>query len=340
MALIEIGYRRFHGERRGRFLTWAVIAQAAIEQNWKARALRVITLVAWAPLLYFSLYFFGIGQMTQSGGGQLTGAAQIALGWFDQGLMTQLGTDPGSIRAALWAFAFYYLINITLLLATLLIPATVGPGLIADDRLHGALPLYFSRPVTTLDYILGKLAAICFFLAMVSLFPMVALYGIGVLTSPTLEVLNETWPVLLSILAVSIAFILPTGALVLFFSSLTSRRGVLAFWWIGFVAGTQMASAMVRSALGIQRWGQQSDRVDYSSLISYGRSLHGIADGLLGIEAHATTLAEHSRVFGTIEQNLRGQVDWRWSAAVVGGISLLALTATLLVVRRSEKGKS
>ena len=99
------------------------------------------------------------------------------------------------------------------------------------------------------------------------------------------------------------------------------------------VAGTQMASAMVRNALGIRAWGQPGERIDHSSLISYGRTLHNMADGLLNIETHAQTLARHSKVFSAIELNLKGNVDWRLSAAMVATISLL-------VIRRSERGKA
>jgi hypothetical protein len=54
--------------------------------------------------------------------------------------------------------------------------ALVGTPLIAEDRRAHALPLYFSRPIGTTDYVLGKALSAAFFLAMILLLPRVAMY--------------------------------------------------------------------------------------------------------------------------------------------------------------------
>ena len=42
---------------------------------------------------------------------------------------------------------------------SVLLAALSGPGLIAPDLANNALPLYFSRPLTRVDYVAARMAA-------------------------------------------------------------------------------------------------------------------------------------------------------------------------------------
>ena len=149
-ATLDVGYRPFHGRRKSHLFRWWVVARAAIVQSWKSKLLRWLTFISWAPLLYFSLYFFGIGQLTEAARNPDAEASPFAAFWvmfFEPTLFQDLLERPEAVRASLWTVAFYALLGFTQLLAILLVPALVGSGLIADDRRKGALMLYFSRPV-------------------------------------------------------------------------------------------------------------------------------------------------------------------------------------------------
>jgi ABC-2 type transport system permease protein len=58
--------------------------------------------------------------------------------------------------------------------------ALTGPGLIAPDLANNALPLYFSRPLSRLDYALGKLATLFGMLSCVTWIPGLLLFGMQV----------------------------------------------------------------------------------------------------------------------------------------------------------------
>ena len=58
----------------------------------------------------------------------------------------------------------------------LFLAAIVGPGLIAPDMAHNALPLYFSRPLKRSEYVLGKLLVMVAFLSMLSWIPLLLLF--------------------------------------------------------------------------------------------------------------------------------------------------------------------
>ena len=49
--------------------------------------------------------------------------------------------------------------------------AFVGPGLVAPDLANNALPLYFSRPFSRAEYVLGKMSLLLYFLSLITWFP-------------------------------------------------------------------------------------------------------------------------------------------------------------------------
>ena len=52
-----------------------------------------------------------------------------------------------------------------------LLTAFVGPGLVAPDLANGALPLYFYRPFSRAEYVLGKMSLLLYFLSLITWFP-------------------------------------------------------------------------------------------------------------------------------------------------------------------------
>jgi ABC-2 type transport system permease protein len=65
---------------------------------------------------------------------------------------------------------FLVFMNVQAVFATVL-AALAGPGLVAPDLANGALPLYFSRPISRLDYAVARLAVLGGLLSLVTLVP-------------------------------------------------------------------------------------------------------------------------------------------------------------------------
>ena len=65
--------------------------------------------------------------------------------------------------------------------------------MISQDFRSRAFLLYFSRPLTKVQYIAGKAATISLYLLCVTMFPALLLYLVGVLLSPDISVLYATW---------------------------------------------------------------------------------------------------------------------------------------------------
>jgi ABC-2 type transport system permease protein len=56
--------------------------------------------------------------------------------------------------------------------------AFIGPSTIAPDLANGALPLYFCRPFSRAEYVLGKFCALAYVLSLITWIPALVLFGL------------------------------------------------------------------------------------------------------------------------------------------------------------------
>jgi len=119
-----------------------------------------------------------------------------------------------------------------------LMAAVAGPPLIARDMGSRAFLLYFSRPISFGDYIIGKAGTLIVLLATVTLSPSLLLYALSILFSPSLDTILHTLPVLGSTILASLAVIVPAALVMLMLSSLvTQPRFAAAAWAVVCVFG-------------------------------------------------------------------------------------------------------
>ena len=125
---------------------------------------------------------------------------------------------------------------------TLLATAWYGAGLLAEDRRLGAHLLYFARPLTRLDYFLGKFLTVSFFGAMASVVPGLVICFIAAWSSPDWEFLTHEGDVILKTIAYSALWICVTSSVVLAVSSMVTRKtlalaGVFGFFILNHLVG-------------------------------------------------------------------------------------------------------
>lgn len=111
---------------------------------------------------------------------------------------------------------FFYFMNVQGVLAFLL-TAFLGPGLISGDLANGALPLYFCRPFSRAEYVLGKSSVLAILLSEITWIPGSVLFLVqGSLAGPSwtwdhlwilgsLVVSSMVWITILSLLAMTIS---------------------------------------------------------------------------------------------------------------------------------------
>jgi ABC-2 type transport system permease protein len=151
------------------------------------------------------------------------------LSWLPQDMLL----DPRAYRATAWTLAYSFFFKAEVFFIMLL-AAIAGPGLISQDLRFNALPLYFARPLTRLDYFLGKLGIIGALVASIAVGPAVVAYVVGLAFCLDLSVIKDTYPILLASVAYGLVITLSAGTLILALSSLTRRSLYVGITWAGF----------------------------------------------------------------------------------------------------------
>lgn len=244
MPIHDLGYRHWEDAPVSASLRWWVIAQAGIRLAWKSPWLRRLAVIAWFPALYMGLAFFIYEQSVSHPEMRV-----MALSFFRRFAGGQLSelyaaasqVDPAEGRHQVWGWLLLLFFRHPQGVLMALVVGLIAPPLIAHDIRSRAVLLYFSRPISVTDYLLGKMVVVWAYLAMITTAPALALYTFGVLLSPDLSVLQYTWDFPLRIVAASAVLMLPTTAVALAFSSLTSRTyhagfAWFALWMFGFVS--------------------------------------------------------------------------------------------------------
>ena len=144
-----------------------VIASTGLRQLFRGKFFMILLVVAWTASLAMAALGFAFSQTVVSGGWLEQGAA--ALGVRAQAMAQALGAlvllypdvcVSGLFTLIFWAQSYVGL-GLCLVALTVLVPR-----LVARDRASNALIIYLSRPLTSVDYLLGKLGIIAGLLAL------------------------------------------------------------------------------------------------------------------------------------------------------------------------------
>jgi hypothetical protein len=252
MPLFEIGYRRYEGRRTSARLRWWPIARSGVTIAWRSKLLRRLVLVAYLPILYFGPVFFAIGRITDPETDLSRGPWRaIAEGVLTGPVVAQLRDDPTAVRTAVWALVFTTFASSVQLALAALVAAVVGPVLISQDLRSKAFLLYFSRPISSVDYLLGKAGTLAGLLATVTLLPCLLLYALSIAFSPSLETVAHTFPVLLDVVLASLAVVVPATLVMLVLSSLTRQARFATVAWAVVCAFGVMFHQVIRATRGL-----------------------------------------------------------------------------------------
>ncbi len=299
MPVHDVGYRPWEGDVSNVWWRWTVVSGAGIRLVWKSHWLRRMLFFAWLPAAFTGIGFFiyeqALEHQNQQPWNQLV---PYMIDWYPDARTTpELGnpelsiatrvkqawhTDPASSRHMIWSLLLMAFFRYPQGLLMVLLVGMIAPSLISQDFRSRAFLLYFSRPITPLEYVLGKALVIWTYLAAVTTLPALVLYVLGVLLSPDLHVILYTWDLPFRILLASLVLMLPTTSLALFFSSLTDESRYAGFawfalWGLGWTAKTtlgQLAQSHQWSMLSlyhmlgrVQEWvfGLSTDINDVSS---------------------------------------------------------------------------
>lgn len=241
MPVHDLGYRNWTGRRADQFLRPLVIARGGISLILKKRWLRMLLTLAWLPVIFPAFGIFAFEYSSTEPGLQRFIVDMVSHPLQNPELGALILTDTEAARHQVWSTLILAYLRYPQLFAMVGLIGLITPLLVSYDLRTKAYLLYFSRPLTPSQYILGKSAVIWFCLTAVVTVPALLLYVLGVLLSPDFSVIGQTWDILPRTLIASAAFMIPTTMLAVLYSSLTGESRYATFAWfatwvMGFVA--------------------------------------------------------------------------------------------------------
>jgi len=283
MPLHDVGYRPW----RGRVATGSaagVIALTGIKLAWKSRWLRRAVLFAWTPGIVFAFAFFAFEQAVDDG---LLGPMRPRLR-LDQaidnigalgtvianalaGRPTADGPTTDELRHIVWSRLLLAFMRAPQALLLAIVVGLVAPALVSRDLRAKAWLVYFTRPVRELDYIVGKLVVLAMLVAAITMLPALALWVLGVLVSPSLQVVLTTWDLPLRIVVSALTLALPTVLMALAYSSLTLESRIASFAWFATWAACWIAhGALVTADMVAAQDERQPPAIGFPEAAGYG----------------------------------------------------------------------
>lgn len=222
-------YRHWEGTlKSGNHNRWWVIAKAELKLLTQRKIVRLI--VAIPPVIYVLTYGILIYIYNISPENTLP-FIEIDSGFFQKFLFSIQPFPSAFLMALVVVFG--------------------GAGLIANDLKHNTLSLYLSKPISWVDYLIGKFIVIGILLVCMTLIPGLLLFlEHGLLTDTTF--LKENFWLPISIIVYSVILITITSLLMLMFSSLTKnpRYATIGFCavWFGLPVIHAILSQIIRSS--------------------------------------------------------------------------------------------
>ena len=229
MPIHTQNYRHWEGTLKTHSHTrWWIIAKAELKLLAQRKFVRLI--VAIPPLIYIFVHAILIYIINQVPGVEFPFRRLIAN--FSRNSCSESTPIPSTFLVALIAIFG-------------------GSGLIATDLKNNALSLYLSKPISWIDYLIGKFAVIGILLGCLTLVPGLLLFLEQVLLAGT-SFLKENYWIPFSIIAYSVIITVSTSLLMLLFSSLTTnpRYAIIGFSavWFGSPVIYEVLKAIARTS--------------------------------------------------------------------------------------------
>jgi ABC-type transport system involved in multi-copper enzyme maturation permease subunit len=223
MPIHDQGYRRYGGTRAAIGKSWQVMTRAGVMSVITKRVFMGIMLMAWMPFVVRAVQIYVSATFTQAS--FLAPKGETFREFLDQ-------QSP---------YVFFVTIYI-------------GAGLIANDRRANALQLYLSKPMTSAEYIAGKLAILFLILVSVTFLPAMMLLLTQALFAGSLEFVRNNLYLLPAITLFSLAQVLLASTTMLALSSLSKSSRFVGVMYAGLFFFTTALFQTLRGITGQSRF--------------------------------------------------------------------------------------
>lgn len=319
MPVRDLGYRAWNGPLDSVYQRWWVIAETGVRLTWRSMWLRRLLLLAWMPAVFSGLGFF----LYENAAKQQVPAASLArfgppfarLPQFNVVVEALESGDLEQARHRTWSWLMWIFFRYPQGTLMVVLVGLIAPPLISHDVRSKAFLIYFSRPISPWEYVLGKAAILFAYLSMITMLPALSLYVLGVMLSPDLTVIQYTWDLPLRVIAASLLLMVPTISLALCYSSLTRETRYASFAWfatwiLGWVAFRQLTATSLLQE-GMAGLARVSGRWE---LLSLHDTLGIVQNWVFGLQRDPELTALAALLLGIVTVFSLGVLHWRVSA--------------------------
>lgn len=249
----EKGYHHWAGQLQEKNLMFWPIARTGISLAFQRKRFKFLFALSFFPAIIFAVGIY-ISERLED------------FKFLAQEVGKTLQVNPGYFKTYLSLNYIFFMI--------LLLMALGGAGLIADDFRHKAIQLYLARPVTRLDYLLGKAGVVMFFVGLLTLVPALILFLLKLLFSGSFKFfLDYPW-LILSIIFYSAWLMVFFTCYVLLASSLSQNRNYV----IALIFAIYYLSEIARGIFYV------IFRSPYATLLSIPANLQQVAAGFFQVK--------------------------------------------------------
>lgn len=328
MPIFDTGYRHWQGRLSPLWRRWWPITRNGFTLSYESKAVKRLIFFAWMSVLYFGWIFFIVGYVTEPP--KEDGKDDWIRSSFNHYIGSAVASDftdhPEKYRSLVWAYTFNQFGRYAQMFLVVLVIAIVGPGLIANDLRNKSYLVYFAKPITIGEYILGKAGVVLCYVALLTLLPSLFLYVVSICFSPSMAVVAQTIVIPLKVFLCFLVVAVPSTALILFLSSLTGDGRIAGFIWMSLWVMGEVAYEVFTNVPG-------TARENWPTLMSLWRNMttviHHIYD-VPGILHNLGFGAGHSRKM----TELLGETDpWMPSLMLLAALTVLCVVGTVRRVR-------
>lgn len=283
MAVRDLGYRPYEGERLPSSNNNMVLLRHGLRRAWGSWLVKIGAFTCWVP--------------------PLIAGALVAFIVFVGPAATQPGQEPPTIPAAeIVRDLFWWQMWLLMPLVTL----GAGAAAIAEDLQFKAFQFYFSKPVTPPQYLVGRIAAVAFWVFMVT-FPGAFLIILLLTGTAEADLRLEYVGLILPAFFFSVIMSVVTAAGAVGLSSLSKSRALTMSAWILLLLVPHALGEIVNA---VSEW-------PYILLISIPELLNIVGNALFKVDP---------------DNALR----WYHAAPVLLGIAVGGVALALYRIRRAE----
>jgi len=253
MTIHKREYRRYDGPLESNASRFWVIAEMEIVRLLKQKWVRRFLIMAWIPVVVLGVMLYGaivVADTTDTGFDGLSGQVFVYL-----------------MQTETWFVA--------------IMMAAFGADMIAKDVQHCTFSLYFTRPLTAMQYLIGKFLAVAAMVLSITLVPGIVLAAAQLLMDETLDLvrfLDMLWR--LSTASILIAVV--STSVILMLSSLGKQPRAIGVMWIVIFFFFDITRSILISVIGNE---------PLLDLISIRRMMYSMTEYLfLGYSQHLSAL--------------------------------------------------